>query len=299
MNQYIGVDIGATKIAAGLISGQKIVKKIKVKTQAKKGKAQTVKNIKKVIAELYVSNIKGIGVGIAGQVDTNKGVVISSPNFAKNFKNVELKKILTKEFEKPVLIENDANCFVLGEALYGSAKKYDFVVGLTLGTGVGGGIVIEKNIYHGTDGFGGELGHMTITNKGLKCSCGQYGHLEAYASGTAMSKIFKQLTGKQKKALDVEIEAKNGNKQAKKVFNMMSESLATGLANIIHIFNPDAIVLGGGLAKVKILIEPTIKMTKAKLIYPELKNTKIIATKLKGDAPILGAASLLKNNKKR
>lgn len=294
MTYYIGVDIGASKIAAGLICGQKIVKRIKLPTQSKQNKAKVVKNIKKAISELYISKVKGIGIGIAGQIDVAKGLVISSPNFSNGFKNIPLKGILAKEFEKPVLIENDANCFTLGEALYGAAKKHNYIVGVTLGTGVGGGIVIDKKIYHGANGFGAELGHMAIAANGLKCSCGQTGHLEAYASGTAMSKLFYKTTGRQKTPLEVETQAKAGNKQAKKVFDIMSESLATGLANIIHILNPDIIILGGGLAKVKILVEPAIKMAGTKLIYPELIKTKIVPTKLKGDAPILGAAALFK-----
>jgi len=294
MNYYIGLDVGASKIAAGLILGKNIVKKTKLETQVEKGKKQILDNIVSAIEAIFIPKVKGIGIGIAGQVNQQKGILVSSPNFGKSFKNIELKKILEKTFKKPVKLENDANCFTLGEAIFGQAKNCDNVIGLTLGTGVGGGIVINKKIYHGRDGLAGELGHMTIKDNGLVCSCGQKGHLEAYASGTAMIKLYQKLTGQKKSAFFVEEQFKKRDKNATKVFQIMNQCLAIGLANIINIFNPEIIILGGGLAKIKPLIQPASKMAKQKVVYPQLNKTKIVVSKLKSDAALLGAAALLK-----
>ncbi|MFA6255232.1 MAG: ROK family protein [Patescibacteria group bacterium] len=294
MNYYIGVDIGATKIAAGLILGDKIIKRAQQKTDAKKSKAQVLSNIVSAITEVYLPKVKGIGVGIAGAIDPQNGIVISSPNFNKSFKNVALENYLEKKFHKPVRLENDTHCFTLGETIYGQAKKYKQVIGLTLGTGVGGGIVLDKKIYHGKNGLAGELGHMTIKAGGLTCSCGQKGHLEIYASGTAMVKLYEQLTGQKKDAFFVEKKFLKKDKNAIKVWQTMSEALATGLANIINIFNPEIIILGGGLSRVNSLVNPAIELARKKVVYPKLNQTKIVISRLKSDAALLGAAALFK-----
>ncbi len=294
MNYYLGVDIGATKIAAGLILGDKIIKRAQRKTNAKKSRAQVLANIVSAVTEVHLPKVKGIGVGIAGAIDHQNGIVISSPNFNKSFKNVALKNYLQKKFRKPIKIENDAHCFTLGEAIYGKAKNYRQVIGLTLGTGVGGGIVINKKIYHGQDGLAGELGHMTIQAGGLTCSCGQKGHLEIYASGTAMIKLYQQLTGQKIDAFSIEKKFLRKEKNAVKVRQIMSEALANGLANIINIFNPEIIVLGGGLSRINSLINPAIKLARNRVVYPKLNQTKIVVSKLKSDAALLGATALFR-----
>jgi len=293
-NYYIGVDVGATKIAAGFTFGGKIIKKTKTPTQAEKGKALAIKNIIAAIKTVYAPKIKGIGIGIAGQINSQKGLAVSSPNFSKDFKNVPLAKIIQNTFKKPVLIDNDANCFALGEAIYGAGKNYKYLAGLTLGTGVGGGIVINKKIYHGRDGLAAEIGHTVIVKNGLKCSCGQNGHLEAYTSGNAMINLYQKLSGQKKDTFEIEALAKKGEKNALRVFKIMTEHLALGLANIINIFNPEIIILGGGLSRVDILTKPAIKLALSQTVYPALKTTKIVTSKLKDDAPLLGAVALFK-----
>lgn len=289
MNYYIGLDVGGTKIAAGLIFGKKIIKKVKTQTSAKASKYQVIKNICSSIDSVYSQKIKGIGIGIAGQIDQKNGILISSPNFGKDFKNIKIKKIISQKFKKPVLLENDANCFALGESIYGQGKNCNPIVGLTLGTGVGGGIVINKKIYHGKNGLAGEIGHSIIKENGLFCSCGQKGHLEAYASGTAMSKIYQNLTGKKEEPIYVEQKFYQKDRAAIKTFNIMSESLAYGLINIIRILDPQIIVLGGGLSKVRPIVNLAIILAKKQT---NNQKTKIIASKLKDDAAILGASLL-------
>ena len=285
----IGVDVGATKIAAGLVFGKKVIKIIKIPTQTNKGKKTILNNIIAAIKKIYHPKVLKIGIGITGQIDQKKGMVISSPNLPKNFKNVRLAEIIQKKFKKPVKIENDVNCFTLAESIWGAGKKYNYVIGVTLGTGVGGGIVINKKIYLGRNGWAGEFGHMTIVANGLKCSCGQRGHLEAYTAGPAMIKLYKKLTGKTLDTLAIEEKYKLGEKAAKQTFKQISGYLALGLVNLINTLNPDIIVLGGGLAKVSFYVKPAISSAKVLVFSSKLKSTKIVQSQLKEKAAILGA----------
>ena len=295
MSYILGIDIGATKIAAGLVIGDEVFKSIKLPTQAHMGEKHFIANIFKVIKIFDNPKIKAIGIGIAGGVDAKKGILVASPNMPQKFKNIPLRQMVSKTFKKEVAIDNDAHCFALAESVYGAGKNYQYVIGVTIGTGVGGGIVINKKIYHGRSGLAGELGHMTIVENGLPCSCGNTGHLEVYASGTAMGTLYKRFTGKIKDAFYVEEQAYKGDKNALRVVKIMNETLGIGLANIINILNPDIIVIGGGLAHVTMIWHEAVKIAKKNVIYPALKDVKIVQSKLDKMAGILGAALLTQN----
>lgn len=298
MSYIIGLDIGATKIAAGLVWQNQLPKITKIPTQSHLGKKIILENILKATNIFFHQKVKAIGIGIAGQIDYKKGILLSSPNMAANFKNVNLKKILEKKFKRPVFVENDANCFTLAESVLGAGRYYKNVVGITLGTGIGGGIVINKQIYHGRNGLAGELGHMTIVEDGLTCSCGKNGHLEVYASARAMTYFYKKFTGKDLDTFQIEKLANRGEKNALRVFKIMSDMLGIGLANIINIINPDIIVIGGGLVRVKKIWQDALMKAKNEVVYPTLKNTPIVGSKLADNAPILGAALNAQNNLK-
>lgn len=295
MNKYyLGLDVGASKIAAGLITGEKVIKLVKVPTQAKANKTKVLANINQVIGQVFSKNVKGIGIGVAGQINQKKGVIVSSPNFSKSFSNINLAKSISQKFKRPVKVDNDANCFALAEAVYGAGKNYQYVIGLTLGTGIGGGIVINKKIYPGKAGFAGELGHITIVKGGRKCSCGQLGHLEAYASVTSLIKIYRQLAKKKISGYNLIELINKKDKIALRIVKMGSEMLAEGLANIINIFNPEIIILGGGLSKAKPFIDSAIKLARTKVVYKQLAKTKVVKAKLGDWAGILGATLLFR-----
>lgn len=291
----IGLDVGATKILAGLVKNNKIEKRAKILTESEKGKKTVLKNIENAIQEIWQKNVKAIGVAFAGEIDQKKGVIVSSPNFPSGFKNVKIKKFLEKKFKRPVFIDNDTNCFTLAESILGMAKGKKYVVGLTLGTGIGSGLVFEEKIFHGENGTAGEWGHTTIVDDGLQCSCHQEGHLEIYASGSAMVKLYKKFTGQQKDTFYIEKQALKGESKAKQVFKIMSESLGIGIANIINALNPSIIVIGGGLVRVKILWQPALKVARKKVVYSQLAKTKIVKAKLGDDAGILGATLIINN----
>lgn len=290
MKYIIGVDVGATKIAAGLLYGDHIPKSIKIPTEADMGKRRIILNIIKAIRVFDNPKIHAIGLAVAGEIDSHKGMVVQSPNMPKEFTNIPLVRILKREFKKDVYIENDGNCFALAESVFGAGKKCDYVVGLTLGTGIGSGLVIRKHIYSGATGRATEFGHTTIAENGYVCGCGKRGHLEAYASGTAMMRIYEELTGETKDTFYIEEMAKRKQREAIKTFAIMSDALSIGIANIINALNPDIIVLGGGLTRVKPLWRRAVRNVSREIVYDSLKKTKVVASKLKDMATIYGAA---------
>ena len=244
MKQVIGVDIGGTYIKAGIVSEKgNLIKSVQISTEAGKGEKIVLENIFNAINLVFNKDISAIGVGCPGMINLKRGVVVKSPNLP--FKNLHLKKIIKNKFCLPVFLDNDARCFALAESLYGAGKKHKTVVGLTIGTGLGGGIVIDKEIYRGK-GSAGEIGHMMINFNGPKCSCGSYGCLEEYVSARAIMRNAKGLIAKN--PLDLSILAKNGNKKAIKVFKEAGTYLGIGISNIINSLDPEIIVVGGKIA---------------------------------------------------
>lgn len=260
----IGVDIGGTEIKAGLVSNNKIIKKISVRTG--KTKKEVIENIIKTISNLFDKRISLIGIGCPGPADYEKGIIGNTPNMP--LKGVNLKKIISKRFSKKVLMTNDANCFVLGESLRLNKKN---VVGLTLGTGVGGGIVIDKKLYVGT-GNGGELGHCTIK---YDYGCGDLnrGSLESFVSGKNIKKIY----GSEAKDL-----------KSKNAWNEIGQRIGIGISNLINTFDPEIIVLGGSISKSFDLFRNSMdKEIKKRAIR------KVPVIKGKDDSAIIGAANLI------
>jgi fructokinase len=181
----------------------------------------------------------------------------------------------------------------LAEAVLGAGRGHSIVLGMTIGTGIGCGLVINKKVYHGANNVI-ELGHTIISDRRVRCRCGGYGHFEALVSGPAMERRYFKLTGQHKKARLIEDEAKNNKKAARQVFHEMSDYLARGLANTLNSYNPDIIVLGGGLSKVLLLVRPAIRQIHKYIFYSSLLKTKIAVSRLKYDAGILGAALITK-----
>jgi glucokinase len=295
MQRYtIGVDIGGTKIQAGLVSDKNKVLVSQRFPMNRRNKKSAVESIITSIQSLMHPGVRAIGIGITGHVNIKAGVVTHSANLPKDWHNVPLKKILEHTFKKPVTIDNDGHCIALAEAVCGAGKKYAIVVGLTIGTGIGCGLVQNKKVYHGAQNII-EIGHTIISEKNIKCSCGGYGHFEALVSGPAMTRRYRELTSKTKTPGEIEALTKAGDKKGLRVFREMSDSLAHGLVNVLYSYNPDIIVLGGGLGKVGILVRPAIQSVRQQLFYKSIGGTIIIMSKLKYDAGVLGAALITKH----
>lgn len=292
---YIGLDIGGYKINSVLVKNNKIINKKRVLTKSKANKKIIIGQIFDCINYLAsAKKIKGIGIGVPGPIDLKQGLILNPPNL-KVLKNFPLANLIQRKFKtKKVAIENDVNCFGLAEAVLGKAgKKNKNFVGLTMGTGVGGCLIVDGNLYRGGNGSAGEIGHMIIKQGGWKCSCGNNGCLEAYVSAKGIMKTAKGLRSGGATPTEITKLAKKGDKKAIKVYQMVGEHLGIGLANVVNILNPEIIVIGGGIANDGRFIFPTArKVMKHNILSPSAKNTNIVKSNLGENAGALGAALL-------
>jgi len=305
MKNFIGVDIGATKIIFGLLKNQKIIKKKKILTP--KTKKNLIKKLKENLRDLKdFSGLKidRIGIGVPGILDIKKGLILKCPNL-RYLDNLPLVKILEKELKIKTSIENDANCFTLAEALLGAGKNENIVFGITLGSGIGGGLIIKSKIYpvrgcktkeesqnpltsngvyRGAFGTAGEIGHQTIKFDGQKCSCGNLGCFECYCS----AKFFKRKGYSVKELAE---RAKRDDRNALKIFKEYGKYLGIGLSNVINLIDPDIIVIGGGISKTwpYFLVETKKEIKKRIISLVSKKYIKIEISKLGDLAGVTGA----------
>ncbi|MGB9748978.1 MAG: ROK family protein [Candidatus Woesearchaeota archaeon] len=292
----VGVDLGGTKIRAGLIGRFDVKKEITLLTNAKHGKKKILKTLFDAIDYVFQKDVKEIGIAVAGNTDGNK--IIEATNI-KSLNNLNLASIISKRYGRKTFLENDANAFALAEYHFLKKKnpKLKNIVGITLGTGVGGGIIINGEIYRGSFFSAGEIGHMSIASNGIKCKCKNYDCFEVYCNGKALERYYYELT---KKKLQSTIIGNNlsKDKNALKAVHEYSRYLGIGLVNIANIFSPEYIVIGGGISKLNEIYKPAIKHFK-RYALKTVKNTRIIKTRL-GDNSILIGASLLSlsSNKK-
>ncbi len=314
MKKYsIGVDLGGTKILAGLVNTEtgEVKESAKKRTQ-KSGSDEPlinriIRTIEKVIDEsqIPISELSSIGIGAAGQVDREKGVLIAAPNL-KCF-DLKLKKILEDHFKIPVFVGNDVEVATIGEITFGNGVGYKNLVCIFVGTGVGSGIVCDGKIYSGATGTAGEIGHIIINSGGRLCGCGEHGCLEAYASRTAIEKKITGAIKKGQKSIIQDlledsdsIKSKHIKKAVelndKVVINAITEAskdLSCGLASVINFFNPEIIILGGGLIEaVDFFYDITVKKTREKCLAVASEGTKITKTGLKDYSGLIGAALL-------
>lgn len=282
----LGIDIGATKTIFLLMKEERIKKVKKTFTPAKKDKL--IKVLKENIQALKKEEaIKGIGIGLPGPLDPQRKVVLNPPNLIC-LSQTPLATIIEKEFQVKTRMENDANCFTLGETLRGGGRGGKRVFGITLGTGVGGGMVVDGKIWPGAFGSAGEIGHLTIKYDGPRCCCGNRGCLEEYCSerfflkkGFSSEEIKSQTQKKDKKIL--------------KIYKEYGKYLGIGLSNLINLLDPEVIVLGGGIANgYSFFIKEVKAEIKRRAISPfSQKKVKIKKSQLGEVAGALGAALLV------
>ena len=314
----IGVDLGGTNMRVGMVSpsGQ-MFHHLMLPTRVDLGLQEVVKRIiqaiQKVINQTITSGyiIKGIGIGSPGIIDRKSGIIISSPNFYK-WEQVPLKHMIEEKLSIPTFIDNDANAFAFGEKWVGVGKEVQSLVCMTLGTGVGGGIIFDGRLWHGADGMAAEIGHMTVVPDGLRCNCGNYGCLESYASASSIvRRIYNAIqSGSSTIVLDyVKGDLKNitsdlvyqaALKKDELALQIMHETatfLGIGIANLINLLNPEMIVVGGGLANAWDLIYPiTIREVYKRALSLPAKRTQIAKASLGGNAGIIGAAGIANFN---
>jgi len=291
----IGVDFGATYIRGGLVDlSGKVVKKIEYPTEASKGKKQILDKIVDVIQKLRKGHVLGVGIGCPGPLDPKKGILFSLPNLP-GWNNVPIKRLLEDKLRIPIFIENDAKCFAIAESKCGQGRKIEHILCFTIGSGIGGGIIINGKLYTGSGGLAGELGHVVVNkDESTKCGAGIRGCLELYSCARGIEKRYKSITKKKatfKEIYDM-VKSKKAPKKVKQIIDDAGEYLGIAFANYINIFNPELIIIGGGLSKAKIIVDLAIKTAKKHAFPHTIKGVTFITSKLQ-DAGIIGAASII------
>lgn len=313
MKYYIGIDLGGTNIKAGVVSENfKIVAKASCKTNLPRPGEEICADMAKVALEavkeagLTLDDIEAVGIGTPGTANSEAGVIEYSNNLG--FLNFPVVKLMKTHIDKPCYVENDANAAAYGEYIAGAAKGANDAVCITLGTGVGGGIIINGKIYSGFNYAGAEIGHTVINVDGPQCTCGRRGCFEVYSSATGLIRMTNEAIAKHPESILKEEADDNGKVSARTAFNAMRKGdavakqvvddyiryLACGIANTINIFQPDILCIGGGVCNEGDPLLLPLKELVAKEVYTRNseKNTEIVIAKLGNDAGIIGAAFL-------
>lgn len=309
MSLVVGIDIGNTKLAVGVVNTQgEVICQTRRPTDTNLSSQETVEilidMVQEVIATSQAKDIKGIGIGFGGLVDLTSGVALISPNYPK-WQPIDIRSIISEVFQLPVAIDNDANAGALAEKWYGAGVGVDNFAYLTVSTGCGGALVLDGKLYHGTFGYAGEIGHMTVDPNGPVCSCGRKGCLEAFVSGPSIARHTATLLENQ---LNIngplaalgpsEITAKlvydaaeMGDFLAMDIFARVGKYLGIGLSNLVNLLDLPLVVLGGGVMKASKYIFPTMfESLKQHMVREE--ELEVITSPLGDDVGIVGAAAV-------
>ena len=315
MTLTIGVDIGGTKVAGGVVDHKgRILEQHRVTTPARDAKA-TTDAIVAVIEELRLrhDDIEAVGLGIAGFVDANRSVVYFAPNLL-GWRDGPLREEVEKRVNLPVVVENDANAAAWGEARFGAGREEGFIVCVTLGTGVGGGIIVDRHLFRGGFGVSAEIGHIQMVEGGRPCGCGQRGCWEQYASGGALVREARERAEEDRPGAElllglgdgtpqgiagehVTVAAHQGDPVAIGAFNTLGHWVGQGLADLAAVLDPQVFILGGGVSEAgDVLLEPTRKA------YEELLTgrgrrplAEVVPAQMGNDAGLVGAADLARD----
>lgn len=312
----VGVDLGGTKISAILAdAGGNIVARDLRDTLAQEGPEAVTRRIVESIKQVATgADIAGIGIGAAGTCEASTGIVASSPHLP-GCRNLPLKDIIQREFGLPTYLDNDANAAVLGEYYFGAGVGIDNLIYVTVSTGIGGGLIIDGKIYRGTSGSAGEIGHMTIDVNGPRCDCGNIGCWETLASGTALAReavrqieagaqthilSFAQGDLKEVSAKTVFLAAQQGDRLANDLISRTGYYVGVGLVNLVNIFNPELILIGGGLSQMgQLLLDPALRVVGERAFELPARAVRIEIARLGADAGVLGAVALFLQEKSK
>ena len=321
MKYYIGIDLGGTNIKAGVVDeSYNILAKASVKTNCPRPAEEICDDMARVSlmaaeqAGISIDDIEWIGIGTPGIADNENGVIVYSNNL--DFHDVPVRKYIQKTINKPVYVANDANAAAYGEYLAGAAKGSANAVCITLGTGVGAGVVIEGKLLEGSNLAGAEIGHMVIGVDGPQCTCGRKGCFEVYSSATGLIRMTREAAekdpssvlarlykedGDHYSARHAFIAMREGDKSGKEVVDTYIKYLAAGITNVINIFQPDILCIGGGVCNEGDPLLLPLRELVSKEVYTRMlsSNTKIVIASLGNDAGIIGGALLGKQSSQR
>jgi glucokinase len=310
----LGIDIGGTNLVVGSVAedGSRIVATANEPTGAEAGAKDVLERlvglaeraIDATRREIPGAEILGVGVGAPGPLDTKRGIVLLTPNLG--WVNLPLRQIIHERLGLPAALDNDANCAVLGEWWVGAARGARTAIGITIGTGIGGGLILDGKLFHGASDVAGEIGHTTIDTEGRRCKCGNYGCLEAYASGPnialraveeieagAVSRLPSLVGGDLSKitAQTVYQAAADGDDLALEVVNDTAKFLGVGIGNLLNVFNPEVVVVCGGVTLAgDHLFVPLRREAARRAFKPAVTACRIVPGELAGTAGVYGAA---------
>jgi glucokinase len=316
----LGIDIGGTNLVVGSVAedGSALHALGSEPTHAEAGQSDVLdrlialakRTLDQTRREFPDAEVLGVGVGAPGPLDTKSGIVLLTPNLG--WVNLPLRQIIHDRLGLPAVLDNDANCAVLGEWWMGAARGTRNAIGITIGTGIGGGIVVDGKLYHGASDCAGEIGHTTIDTEGRRCKCGNYGCLEAYASGPniamraveeitagAVSRLAGYVGGdlRQITAQTVYQAAHDGDDLALEVVNDTAKFLGAGIANLLNIFNPEVVVVCGGVTLAgDHLFVPLRREVARRAFKPAVSVCRIVPCELAGTAGVYGAAKAFLDN---
>jgi glucokinase len=315
----LGVDLGGTKISVGAMpaDGSRQVALHSQPTLAEEGADAVVGRIASMIGAVIAESMAatgaergdflGVGIGSPGPLDRENGIVITTPNLG--WHNFPLRDRVSAATGLRATLDNDANCATLGEWWTGAARGARNVVGLTIGTGIGGGLILDGKLYHGASDVAGEVGHTTLDSTGRRCKCGNYGCLEAYASGPAIADRAREALAGGEDSLMLRIldgdgdlsrltaqhvyeASKNGDDLAREVVRETARFIGTGVANLLNIFNPDVVVLAGGVAQAgEELFGPLRAEVRRRAFKSAVEACRIVPGALGGSAGVVGAVA--------
>ena len=309
-NYVVGIDIGGTMVKGGLFTNDGIlVQKLSAETQVHQGSDTVLKNLSTLVTSLqkYGGRVLSVGIGVAGVLDVKRETLLQSPNLPE-LDNFPLKRRLAEAWGIPVFVENDANAAALGEKWAGAGRNLDNFLLITLGTGIGGGFIVNGELWTGEAGKAGEVGHMVVVTDGVPCACGKYGCLEAHSSAEAVKRMaiealqagvcssLKNLSGGDYAAIDAEMvyhAAKKGDAAATEIFKKASHYLAVAIANVNNLLDIHNFIIGGGMSNAFDLFAPFLQGEVKELVFTTARDkVTIVSSKLGNDAGIFGAGYL-------
>jgi glucokinase len=302
---HIAVDVGGTRMRAASYQSSSL-KPIKLsRINTKQPESTPLERMLELITTVWPEgeSIAGLGVAVPGPLDPFEGKIIDAPNIP-NWENLPLRQILEDRFKVPVVLGNDANSAALGECKFGAGMGHHHLIYLTVSTGIGSGVIIDDKLLLGASGFASELGHVTVLRDGPLCPCGQLGHLEAVASGTAIARWVEGeldqdapstlLPGKRLTAIEISAAAQNGDPLAKAAIVRAGEFIGQAIADFLHVFNPSIVIIGGGVSQSgRLLLEPVKSSMQKHVMNSHFLDNLLLTTASLGDeAGLMGALVL-------
>ncbi len=309
------LDLGGTQFRLALANRDgKLLSRYAAPTQAAQSQRRLIGRINRAIREITsdidLKQVLGMGVAVAGLVNPETGVLLCSPNLPR-LSNVRLKALLEREIKAPVWLANDASLAALGEHRFGAGRGFSHLVYITVSTGIGGGVIIDNGLFLGGQGYAAEIGHMVIDPDGPRCACGNMGCLEAFASGSAIARmaleelarggvsIITSLAEDDLSRVTAEMVARaaqSGDPLAEEIMDRAGTSLGIGVVNLLHLFDPELVIIGGGVSRAGELILGPVRRVIAERAMSGFKGAKVVTSALGDDSGLLGAVAWVLDN---